>query len=132
MPIPPVHGIIMGKVPTSRLDAKAKYLWVVAMAGVPSALEIPQGGTKLSRGRLAHTNLTGGDEAHTAGELWFYDQTSIVINGGSSRYRPRNPEELESVARSFQAAGYKVASMGFDETGPLRTLRKGEEPEWLE
>lgn len=54
-----------------------------------------------------------------------YRFTSIVINGGSGRYRPRSPDELESAAKAFKESGYKVASMGWD-TGvdaPARSLR---------
>ena len=132
---PPAEGVTFGRAPTSReneVDTRAtKHLWVVAMAGVPAALEYPKEGTVLQRGRLAHTNLTGGENAHTAGELWFYDQNSIVINGGSSRYRSRSSDELMSVAQAFKDAGYRVASMGWDEeSGPLRFLRG--EPEWME
>jgi hypothetical protein len=130
---PPVIGIPVGKAPTSRADVKkaneTKHLWVVAQNGLPAALEYPAKKTALQGDRLTHTNLTGGEDAHTAGELWFYDENSILINGGSSRYKPRSPEELMSVARSFKAAGYRVASMGWDESGPVRFMRG--EPEWL-
>lgn len=131
--ISPAKGIVTGCCPTSRQDAHeantTKYLWVVAKINMPVALEHPANGTTLARGRLAHTNLTGGEDAHTAGELWFCDEGTIVINGGSSRYKPRSSEELMSMARSFKAAGYKVANMGWDETGPVRFLRG--QPEWL-
>jgi len=131
---PPAEDITIGRAPGSWQDqeaAKTKYLWAVAKTGIPAALEIPVNGTHLMRGRLAHTNLTGGEEAHTAGELWFYDKNSIVINGGSSRYKPRSPEELTSVARAFKDAGYKVADMGWDEEtdGPCRILRG--DPKWI-
>jgi hypothetical protein len=130
---PPAKDIVEGKAPSSRADLpetnKTKYLWVVATSGVPAALEHPTNGTTLESGRLTHTNLTGAAEGHTAGELWFYDTSSIIINGGSSRYTPRSSEELNSAAQSFKSAGYKVANMGWDESGPVRLLRG--EPEWI-
>lgn len=131
---PPADGVVLGSASNPKTDRaeseKTKYLWVVAQEGVPAALECPKGGTRLSRGRLAHTNLTGGHDAHTGGELWFFDPESIILNGGSGRYGPRSPNELDSVARAFKAAGYKVASMGWDdEAGPSRYLRG--EPEWI-
>ncbi len=130
---PPAYNVVLGKVPTGRPEEpearKTKYLWTVAKEGVPAALEVPKNETKLQLGRLTHTNLTGGADAHTGGELWFVDENSIIINGGSSRYKPRHQDELESVALSFKQAGYRVASMGWDESGPVRTLRG--EPQWL-
>jgi hypothetical protein len=132
---PPAQGIKTGTAPTSDDELlkqkEAKYLWVVAKEGVPAALEYPTNGRPLNGGRLTHTNLTGAASAHTGGELWFYDTNRIVVNGGSSRYAPRSPQELESVALSFKQAGYKVASMGWDEesNSPLRILQ--EKPQWL-
>ena len=135
----PAHqGIVTGIYPTSSQDARyqnseanrTKYLWVVAVGGVPAALERPSQGTTLKRGRLTHTNLTGGEPAHTGGELWFQGENRIVINGGSGRYTPRGPEELNSVALSFKAAGYIVASMGWDEEGGFVRFLRGD-PEWI-
>ena len=132
--LPPATSVRFGEAPTSRTDEartnETKYLWVVAIDSVPAALEYPANGTSLKRGKLAHTNLTGGSNSHTAGELWYYDEDKIVINGGSSRYTPRSSEELCSVERSFEAAGYKVANMGWDDetNRPMRVLL--EKPEW--
>ncbi|WP_051327015.1 hypothetical protein [Desulfatibacillum aliphaticivorans] len=128
--------IKFGAAPKSREDeAKAmqtKYLWVVAMENVPAALEYCGNGRHFERGRLSHTNLTGGKAAHTAGELWFYDARTVVINGGSSRYKPRNSEELASAAQAFRDAGFSVASMGWDnETAREFRFLRGE-PEWLD
>ena len=94
----------------------------MAADGLPAALEYPSGGTTRQRGSLTHTNLTGGADAHTGGELWFPNSITVKINGGSSRYAPRNQDELLSVARAFKAAGFKAASLGWDkETNtPLR------------
>jgi hypothetical protein len=136
---PPDDCVVPGPYPGSpqeafNVDSKSsltKYLWVVAADGVPIALERSEQSKALTRGSLAHTNLTGGADAHTAGELWFHDEDRVVINGGSSRYTPKDPAELMSVARSFKDAGYDVASMGWDdERGlPARMLRG--EPEWI-
>jgi len=99
-------------------------LWVIAVNKVPYILEKGHAGSSLSRGRAAHTNLTGGDAVHCAGELWFRDETSFWLSGGSSRFRPRSAEELEDVVRAFRQAGFKVASFGWDpEAGPARFLR---------
>lgn len=123
---PPVDAIILGRPPSSDSDVRkcdrSKYLWVVASATLPAALEYPTNAITLKRGSLTHTNLTGSADAHTGGELWFPDSDTVMINGGSSRYGPRNADELLSVAVAFRSAGYKVASLGWDE-GSNKPLR---------
>lgn len=108
-----------------------KYLWVVSQKSVPIALEDLRPGVVLQRGYLSHTNLTGGDEAHCGGEVWFTDQSTVIVNGGSSRYRPRSSAELEKIAASFKSAGYRTATMGWNpETAvPFRALRG--DPQWI-
>ena len=115
---------IYGEPPLSDQDQsesqRSKYLWVVASETLPVALEIPSNGTALTRGSVSHTNLTGGAEAHTGGEMWYCNDSRIMINGGSSRYTPRNLDELISVAIAIKEAAHKaglkveVAQLGFD------------------
>ena len=129
---PPIDGITFGAPPSSDTDIhdcdRSKYLWVVALTTLPVALEHLTNGMALKRGRLTHTNITGGVDAHTAGELWFRDSRTVMINGASSRYTPRSPDELLSVAQAIksatEAAGYGVvvASLGWDE-GSNKPLR---------
>jgi hypothetical protein len=130
--IAPIQSPILGIPPSLQSAAGTnKYLWVVAVSAVPIAMEQPQAGVTLSRGCLSHTNLTGGTTAHCGGELWFADDSSVIINGGSGRYPPREAAELQKIATSFKAAGYRTASMGWnDETNrSYRTLRG--EPQWI-
>ena len=111
---------------------ESKYLWIVGANNVPFAIEVLEGRVRPSRGYLTHTNLTGGDPAHSGGELWFHDENSIIINGGSGRYPPRDEAELETIARSFKKAGYQVASMGWDtELGRPARYRRGSVVEWI-
>jgi hypothetical protein len=128
---PPCAAAKTGNPPTGAKEAEStKYLWVVAPTSVPFALELlPDVG--LQRGRLSHTNLTGGGRAHSGGEMWFTDASIIIMNGGSGRYPPRSADELDDVARAFKAVGYKVSHMGWDkETNrPVRYLRG--DPQWL-
>lgn len=108
----------------------AKYLWAIAPGAVPFALEdLP--GARLARGRLSHTNLTGGGLAHCAGEMWFTEPSRLIINGGSGRYPPRSEAELQGVARSFKSTGFEIAHMGWD-VGVNRAARylRGD-PAWL-
>src|SRR4051812_14056378 len=131
LPPSPCEGVLQGIAPLAAgQSASEKYLWVVMPEGVPFALELLPG-VMFERGRLAHTNLTGGADAHSGGEMWFIDQSSVVLNGGSGRYPPRSSQELEAVALGFKAAGYNVASMGWDAGAnvPARILRG--DPKWL-
>jgi len=134
LPSEEFNTCVLGEVPTERDNQKAdetKYLWVVAKESLPIMLE--QGGTasSLQRGRLSHTNLTSGADAHTAGELWFIEPNRIAVNGGSSRYGPRSKHELDSAVDAFKRAGYHVASMGWDDevSAPVRILRG--DLEWI-
>jgi hypothetical protein len=128
---PPYAPAKTGNPPRRAREAEStKYLWVVAPTTVPFALEsLPE--VRLQRGRLSHTNLTGGGPAHSGGEMWFTEASIIVMNGGSGRYLPRSAEELEDVAKAFKAVGYKVAHMGWDNElqVPARYLRG--DPRWL-
>jgi hypothetical protein len=109
-------------------DKANKYLWLVRTDDVRICLENGELGKSTSRKRLSHTNLSGIGAAHCGGELWFRDATSIYLNGLSSRFTARNPEELVAIANSFHTAGYQVCSYGwnYDTGAPKRTLRKRE------
>src|SRR5882672_8818343 len=99
-------------------DSINKYLWVIGPGEVPVAIEGPRPERQVQRGSLSHTNLTGGGNAHCGGELWFIDDSTVIINGASSRYAPRGASELNEIAVSFKACGYRTATMGWnDETG---------------
>ncbi|WP_186173350.1 hypothetical protein [Burkholderia gladioli] len=110
-----------------QLDQGKKYLWVIEKDAVTIALEdCNYAQQSLQRHRLSHTNLTGGREAHTGGELWFITANEIIMNGGSSRYAPRSAQELNSSAEAFSKTGYRVGNMGFDGDSPARLYRSGE------
>jgi hypothetical protein len=128
---PPCATAKTGTAPRKAKQAEStKYLWVAAPTTVPFALELLPD-VELQRGRLSHTNLTGGGQAHSGGEMWFTDEAIIIMNGGSGRYPPRSADELDDVAKAFKATGYKIAHMGWDsETNkPARYLRG--DPQWL-
>lgn len=112
----PIPSVTTGSPPHARGESEdIKYLWVVGTELVPYALENGEGRQQLQRGRLAHTNLTGGSPAHSGGEMWFLNTETVIINGGSGRYAPRSVEELAKVAEAFKACGFRVAHMGYDE-----------------
>jgi hypothetical protein len=111
---PPAEPFEAGIPPRARGNGIAKYLWVVTPSAVPYVLEEGTSGKLTKRGYAAHTNLTGGDDAHVGGELWFRDANSFYLNGKSGRYGPRSKTELEAVVMAFAAGGYSVASFGWD------------------
>lgn len=106
-------------------DIATKCLWLVGVDDVVFAQEYGASGVSTSRGRLAHTNLSGGVEAHSGGELWWENSSRLWINGASSRYQPRSAAELQSVVDSFRRSGYQVVSFGWDEgmASPSRFFR---------
>jgi len=95
-------------------------LWLVLAKAVVYAQESGAWGAARERGRLAHTNLSGGRAAHVGGEVVFHDGF-VLLNGGSSRYRARTREELRMATEAWANAGYHVFCMGWDEVGPART-----------
>lgn len=103
------------------------YLWVIGKENVPIALESLDFGRSLETGVIKHTNLTGGADAHSGGELWFISHNQVVISGSSGRYGPKTEQELTDAVESFKAEGFQVASLGFDdETGYPSTVLVGE------
>lgn len=117
---------------TRQTRGGATYLWLVRTDNVLIALEEGASGRATKRKRLAHTNLSGGLPAHAGGELWYRDERSLWLTGGSSRYAPRSREELMKIVESFRKSGYAVCTCGWDEevARPARYFR-GAEP-WLE
>lgn len=124
--IAPVSGFETGTPARQpRSSGTNMYLWLVAPSDVVIAIEEGAAGQSTARRRLAHTNLSGGGDAHAGGELWFKDSETVWITGGSSRYTPRSRTELESVASAFRTSGYRVCNCGWDEENdmPARFFR---------
>lgn len=107
---------------------KEKYLWLVLEDDVVCGLEYGSLGVSLGRGRMAHTNFSGKNLAYVGGEVWFRDESSIWINGGSGRFPAQNESEWDAAVRGFLDAGYSVCSAGWDkDTGtPSRVIRNAE------
>lgn len=123
----PIVSWIEGAPPVGTKAGGQKYLWVIRSSGMPYAQESgPLGLSIAGRGRLAHTNLTGGEDAHCGGELWFRGECDIWLTGGSGRYPPRCQEELEAVVAAICCAGYTVRSAGWSDEicGPARYFRE--------
>lgn len=113
------------------LTDETKYLWVICVNEIVYALEKGMAGKKTKRGRLAHTNVTAGQLAHSGGEAWFASDREFAINGCSSRYRPRSGGELDDIVRAFQKAGFNCLHFGWNDEvkEPIRMPRG--ELKWL-
>lgn len=107
---------------------EGRHLWVFFENRASYVLELAQlASPPLPSGRAKHTNLTGGAPASCGGELWLdpVDHNLLYLNGGSGRYGPKTPEQLEDAVGVFEARGYEVVSFGWDvdTDRPLRILR---------
>jgi hypothetical protein len=108
----PAAGITTGHQPQGRYEQSGRYLWVIDEEGVPYIAEIPQ--PLLENALPKHTNLTGGGRAYLGGELWFATEVVIFLSGGSGRYPPVSPEQLDAAAGVLEAYRYTVTSLGWD------------------
>lgn len=95
-----------------------RHLWVIRGDDFPVALEYCDWGKTLQSERIKHSNLTGGDPAHSGGELWFIDQDRIIVNANSGRYGAESAAEFDLIVDALRAAGFHVASTGFDSDNP--------------
>ena len=117
----PAAGISVGTPPSSIADdPNNRYLWVIDERGIPYIIESPI--AAIGHKPPKHTNLTGGGGAYLGGELWFTSHVAIYISGGSGRYPPIGGHQLEEAAGVFNAFGYNVTSLGWDENAG-RALR---------
>lgn len=99
------------------------YIWAIDSKGVPYITEV--GLQELEWQPPKHTNLTGAKEAYVGGELWFRSDSSLYVSGGSGRYPPLCENQLEDSVVVFEAFGYEVTSLGWDqETGARRYLEE--------
>jgi hypothetical protein len=86
---------------------ESTYLWVIDKDGNILILLEQTLNLISPRGHVCHTNITGGKEAYQGGELWFIDDTTIVINQKSGRYGGTE-EQMKYIVEYFELSGYKV------------------------
>lgn len=118
-------SVSIEEVEGKRIPIVNTLLWVVTPTDVRCAHERSAlAERECSRKYLSHTNLTGGNSAHSGGQMAFVKNEedvaiyAIILDGGSSRYMPRNAQELHEIASSFSKTGYDVLNMGWnDEEG---------------
>jgi hypothetical protein len=94
--------------------AEARHLWVIGSGDFPVALEGCTWGKTLQTGKIKHSNLTGGNPAHSGGEIWFIGNDRIALNAASGRYGADSEHEFGQIVNALRRSGYCVASMGFD------------------
>lgn len=119
-------------IPNSKESAKeARHLWVIRPDDFPVALEKCEWGSKLLSKEIKHSNLTGGNSAHSGGEIWFIGDNQVAVNASSGRYGADSAYEFNLIVEALRRSGYRVASMGFDLENPTvpNKIFVGE-PDW--
>ncbi len=100
-------------------EREGRHLWVIVPEDVRVILEIAPSvrPPPLSLGVAKHTNLTGGGAAACGGELWLdpADGRKLYANGGSGRYPPRTPKQLDDAVNVLRSFGFTVVSAGWSE-----------------
>lgn len=123
----PVAGVSTHAHPHDTDAGQATHLWVFLETSIPAILELAVVSPPLESGRAKHTNLTGGGKAACGGELWVdpVDHSKLYVNGGSGRYGPTTPVQLDDAIGVFRSRGYEVVSFGWAEENdePARVLR---------
>lgn len=105
-------------------------LWAVRPDDVVHALEVCDIAGSLNDGVIKHTNLTGGEPAHCAGELLVLDEATLVVNGGSGRYGPTSEAEMLAVVKAFKDSGYGVWYYAYDDESGEAYRFGSRLPEW--
>lgn len=132
MTVAPAGRVTVGAPKTEGSAGRRMHIWLVTPGDVLVAEEEGAAGRSMQRRSLAHTNLSGGGDAHAGGELWYRDESSLWLTGGSGRYPPRSAAELDDLVASFRSSGYAVCSAGWDHdvAGPSRYFR--DDARWLD
>lgn len=110
------------------------HLWVVAKVDAAYGEEHCDFAKLLRSGVLKHTNLTGGEDAHSGGEIYFLTDGSVFVNFDSGRYGAHRQGEAAAVAQAIADVGFKVGMIPYDEDlgNPPKIVSAGDEVQWLE
>jgi hypothetical protein len=87
---------------TKETAREARHLWVIRSGDVPVALEACAWGTTLQSMCIKHSNLTGGDDAHSGGEIWFINDDRIAVNAQSGRYGAESDREFKMIVDALR------------------------------
>jgi hypothetical protein len=122
---------VRGDTPVIASKPDGRHLWVVIAEDVVHAEEDCPFGRARAAGAVKHSNLTGGADAFSGGEIVFLDDHTVVLNGCSGRYRIRSEAEMRAVASAFRKSGYRVWSMGWNADVSRPALFGTQDPEWV-
>ena len=90
-----------------------KYLWVIDKDGLKIVRENQEYLAAIERKQPSHTNLTGGCDAYSAGEVWFMGNGKVRLNAASRAYG-QGHDTMPLTALEYQlsvdvwAEGYSV------------------------
>jgi len=100
---------------------ESKYLWALDKDGLKVVREDTKFKPAIKRKTVSHTNLTGGGNAYSAGEVWFINDNTVYLNAGSAAYgenhkpNPISNYEYKKAIEAWELAGYKVIKVPIDE-----------------
>jgi hypothetical protein len=120
-----------GKVPLIQPRPQNADLWVVRADEVVYAAERADFGKSLATGVIKHSNLTGGRDGHSGGELIMLEGGVIAVTGASGRYGPSTECEMRAVTEAFKKSGYGVWSYGFSDETATPYKFGDRDPEWI-
>ena len=109
-----IHEQVPVRIEEDNADRYPVQLWVLRPKDLVYAREFCPFGDARPSGKIKHTNLTGGADAHSGGELRFLGGNTVAVNGASGRYGPQSEAELEEIVQAFHASGYRVFWTGYD------------------
>ena len=91
-----------------------KYLWVIDKDGLKIVRENQDYLAAIERRQPSHTNLTGGGDAYSAGEVWFLGNGKVRLNAASRAYgqghitMPLTELEYQLSVDVWEEIGYSV------------------------
>ena len=91
-----------------------KYLWVIDKDGLKIVRENQEYLAAIERLQPSHTNLTGGGDAYSAGEVWFLGNGKVRLNAASRAYgqghntMPLTAPEYQLSVDVWAEIGYSV------------------------
>ncbi len=89
-----------------------KYLWVIDKDGLKIVRENQEYLAAIERRQPSHTNLTGGCDAYSAGEVWFLGNGKVRLNAASRAYG-QGHDTMPLTALEYQLSVDVWAEIGY-------------------
>ena len=89
-----------------------KYLWVIDKDGLKIVRENQDYLAAIERRQPSHTNLTGGGDAYSAGEVWFLGNGKVRLNAASRAYG-QGHDTMPLTALEYQLSVDVWAEIGY-------------------